>query len=287
MNEAPQKFTDKKPAAKSLAAKAAPTQQPNPETAQAVARQYSLNNSTDIKEVANQLRAFVDANNLATSVQGKEFVNIEAWQYAGSFFGLVAMTDHVINVSTPDEMKYQAKVVVHNPETGRVYGCGIMVCSNKESGKKFYQEYAIMSMAATRATGKAYRLMLSFLVRLAGYEATPAEEMDYNTAQPTPAVAAPHALPVITQGPINQPAPAMQGVGTDEAAAPVQWATTSQKEEIIRLLNHPMITRPEKTKYLLNINRLDEERAIKAIAYLRETIDARENGTEQRPTSNE
>ncbi|MEJ7662498.1 MAG: hypothetical protein WKG07_24500 [Hymenobacter sp.] len=41
----------------------------------------------------------------------------------------------------------------------------------------------------------------------------------------------------------------------------MQYATASQKEEIIRLLNHPVITRPEKTKMLLNINRLDEERA--------------------------
>jgi len=70
-------------------------------------------------------------------------------------------------------------------------------------------------------------------------------------------------------------------VGTDEAtpaAVPVQYATGSQKEEIIRLLNHPVITRPEKTKGLLNINRLDEERAVAAIAKLRQAIDDRENG---------
>ena len=58
----------------------------------------------------------------------------------------------------------------------------------------------------------------------------------------------------------------------------MQYATASQKEEIIRLLNHPVITRPEKTKMLLNINRLDEERAIQSIAKLRKAIDDRENG---------
>ena len=62
-----------------------------------------------------------------------------------------------------------------------------------------------------------------------------------------------------------------------EAPAPT-YASASQKEEIIRLLNHPVITRPEKTKMLLNINRLDEERAMQAIAKLRKAIDDRENG---------
>ena len=79
------------------------------------------------------------------------------------------------------------------------------------------------------------------------------------------------------------PVPAMQVLpaeapAADAPAAPVQYATASQKEEIIRLLNHPVITRPEKTKMLLNINRLDEERAIQAIAKLRKAIDDRENG---------
>ena len=59
------------------------------------------------------------------------------------------------------------------------------------------------------------------------------------------------------------------------------WGHTAFRpgqEEIIRLLNHPVITRPEKTKMLLNINRLDEERAIQSIAKLRKAIDDRENG---------
>jgi hypothetical protein len=76
--------------------------------------------------------------------------------------------------------------------------------------------------------------------------------------------------------------PAEPAVVAEPAApAPVVYATASQKEEIIRLLNHPVITRQEKTKMLLNINRLDEERATAAIAKLRTAIDERENGTEK------
>lgn len=59
--------------------------------------------------------------------------------------------------------------------------------------------------------------------------------------------------------------------------APVQYATAHQKEEIIRLLNHPVITRPEKSKILLNINRFDEERAEQCLTKLRQVIDEREH----------
>jgi len=39
------------------------------------------------------------------------------------------------------------------------------------------EEFAIKSMAQTRALGKALRLPLGWIVSLAGYKATPAEEM--------------------------------------------------------------------------------------------------------------
>jgi hypothetical protein len=66
---------------------------------------------------------------------------------------------------------------------------------------------------------------------------------------------------------------------TPTQASLIQYATASQKEEIIRLLNHPLITRQEKTKMLSSINRLDEERATQAIAKLRKAIEDREGTT--------
>ena len=40
-------------------------------------------------------------------------------------------------------------------------------------------------MAQTRAEGKAYRLLLGWLMKAAGFEATPAEEMDF-AKEPAP-----------------------------------------------------------------------------------------------------
>jgi hypothetical protein len=235
---------------------------------------YDISRSDETLDLAKDLAKFIKDNKLSTTVQGKEFVNVEGWQYAGSRLGIVPIVDHVINVSNDQEIKYQAKVTLFDMRSQHTVGAGFAVCSNKESGKKFYQEFAIMSMAQTRAIGKAYRNILAWIIRAAGYEPTPAEEMDYNTnlpaAAPAPAVAVAAAVPAMQVVPAEAP--------TIAAEASVQYATASQKEEIIRLLNHPVITRQEKTKMLLNINRLDEERAVQAIAKLRKAIDERENG---------
>jgi CBS-domain-containing membrane protein len=58
----------------------------------------------------------------------------------------------------------------------------------------------------------------------------------------------------------------------------VKYATAKQKEKILHLLNKPVISRQEKTKMLLNLNRLDEERAQQAIEKLKQVIEDREEG---------
>lgn len=242
---------------------------------------YDIAKSDETLDLAKDLAKFIKENKLSTQVQGKEFVNVEGWQYAGSRLGIVPIVEHVINVSTDQELKYQAKVTLFDMRSQHTVGAGFAICSNKESGKKFYQEFAIASMAQTRAIGKAYRNILAWIIRAAGYEPTPAEEMEYTGNVPAPA-AAPSVVaepaPVM-RAVTNTPAPTPTEAPAAEAAAPVQYATASQKEEIIRLLNHPLITRQEKTKMLLNINRLDEERATQAIAKLRKAIEDREGNS--------
>ena len=245
-------------------------------TKKAKVESYDIARSDETLDLAKDLAKFIKDNKLSTTVQGKEFVNVEGWQYAGSRLGIVPIVEHVISSSTESEIRYQAKVTLWDMRSQHTVGAGFAVCSNKESGKKFYQEFAIMSMAQTRAIGKAYRNCLAWIIRAAGYEPTPAEEMDYNTN--VPAVAAALPAPAVA-APAMQLTPAGPAIAAESAVAPVHYATASQKEEIIRLLNHPLITRPEKTKMLLNINRLDEERAVQAIAKLRKAIDEREGNT--------
>ena len=241
---------------------------------------YDIAKSDETMHLAIDLAKFIKENKLYQNIQGKEYVNVEGWQYAGSRLGILPVVEHVINVSTDTELKYQAKVNLLNLRTEQVVGAGFAICSNKEQGKKYYQEFAIASMAQTRAIGKAYRNILAWIIRAAGYEPTPAEEMDYNGNTPEAKVeqqpvAAP-AKPAIKAVPEDAPQPVVAEVPEAPISNGVKYASAKQKEEIIRLLNNPVITRQEKTKMLLNINKLDEERAIQAIAKLKKVIEERE-----------
>lgn len=239
---------------------------------------YDIAKSDETMHLAIDLAKFIKENKLYQNIQGKEYVNVEGWQYAGSRLGILPVVEHVINVSTDTELKYQAKANLLNLRTEQVVGAGFAICSNKEQGKKYYQEFAIASMAQTRAIGKAYRNILAWIIRAAGYEPTPAEEMDYSgNNQDAPRVEQPQ--PVSESKPMKAvPTETEKQEITPAATAPssVKYASAKQKEEIIRLLNNPVITRQEKTKMLLNINKLDEERATQAIAKLIKVIEDRE-----------
>ncbi|WP_286130695.1 hypothetical protein [Solirubrum puertoriconensis] len=235
-------------------------------TSKSVAASFNLKRSDETLTLAKDLANFIKENKLSTVVQGKDFVNVEGWQYAGSRLGIVPIVEEVISLSTDTELKYQARVTLYDLNNKATVGAGFAICSNKEQGKKFYQEFAIASMAQTRAVGKAYRNILAWIIRAAGYEPTPAEEMDNSGNEPGTGAVEVKPMQAVQ---VEQAAP-LAGTAT--------YATAQQKEEIIRLLNHPVITRQEKTKMLLNINKLDQERATQAIANLRKTIDERENG---------
>ena len=207
----------------------------------------TLGNADDALALATELQRFVKANGLTSNIQGKAFPQVEAWMFAGSLLGLSSMLETIDDKSTADEIKWCAMVSIINTRTGAVVGRGFATCSNKEHSKRAFADYAICSMAQTRAVGKAYRLSLGWLMKAAGYEATPAEEM--------------------------------QDVGTvaviESASEDNQPASPIQKEQIVQLINHPVITQPERSKMLLHIHKLDKWRANDSIAKLRAAIGER------------
>ncbi len=133
-----------------------------------------------VADFANELKKFIVTQKLYSDVKGKNFVNVEGWQFAGASMGIYQMLEKLEDVSPADrkEIKYRAEVKLIQLETEKVVGYGVAICSNQENSKKSFDEYAIASMAQTRASGKAFRNTLGWLMKLAGYESTPAEEMD-------------------------------------------------------------------------------------------------------------
>jgi hypothetical protein len=139
----------------------------------------SLAKPQEALQVASTLQTFVTERKLTANIQGKNYPLVEAWQFAGSQLGLIPVVKEVKNLSNEFELKYESIVEVVRLTDGLVLSRGYAVCSNKEHSKKRFDEYAIASMAQTRAVGKAYRNILAWLMKAAGFEATPAEEMDF------------------------------------------------------------------------------------------------------------
>jgi hypothetical protein len=131
-------------------------------------------------QLASELSKLIKEKGLSSNIQGKQFVNVEGWQFAGASLGLMPIITDTKDLSNETTIKYMATCEVRNINTGQLVATGIALCTNAEKTKRYFDEYAILSMAQTRAIGKAYRNLLAWLMKAAGFEATPAEEMDFD-----------------------------------------------------------------------------------------------------------
>ena len=138
---------------------------------------FDLAKPSDIMEFANNLKKIIVEKNLYVNIRGKNYPLVEGWQIAGAFTGTFPIVEKVENLSEGSSYKYRAEVSLRDKDGNKV-GYGVAICTNREAGKTGFDEYAVASMAQTRAVGKAFRMKLGWLLKIAGYEATPAEEMD-------------------------------------------------------------------------------------------------------------
>lgn len=134
---------------------------------------YNIEKPTQVLRMAKVLKEYIIKNNLSVRIADKDYVMVEGWQFAGGTLGLFPKITEVENIG-PGKWKAKAEII---GKDGRVISTGFALCSKEETKKRSFDEYAILSMAQTRAIGKAYRNLIGWVVKAAGYEATPAEEM--------------------------------------------------------------------------------------------------------------
>lgn len=131
--------------------------------------------------VADALKDVIVQRGLFVNVQGKPHVQVEGWQLLGSMLGVSA----VCTDTEPVDGGFKATVEARTMD-GRVVGRADALCTKHEKRGpwKNADDYARLSMAQTRATSKALKAPLGFVISLAGYATTPAEEMTF--AEPDP-----------------------------------------------------------------------------------------------------
>lgn len=136
--------------------------------------------------VADALKGVIDQRKLFKRIGNKDHVLVEGWATCGAMLGLTAATVWSRAIGEPSSEKghdWEARVEVRTLD-GRVIGAAEAMCTRKEQTWKSRDDYALRSMAQTRATSKALRGPLGFIVTLAGYSATPAEEMPSGGSEP-------------------------------------------------------------------------------------------------------
>lgn len=125
--------------------------------------------------IATKLSSILKKQNLTVKISGKEYVLVEGWNTLGTILGCTPYVESVQEISLGEknyQYGYEATVSIRQGDT--IISRASAIAERNNSQK---ERHAVYSMAQTRATGKAFRLALSWLLNLAGYATTPAEEM--------------------------------------------------------------------------------------------------------------
>lgn len=110
-----------------------------------------------------------------SNIQGRSYPRVEWWTTVGLALGLQPV--EVSSKKIEFEGGYMYEAIVEVRRDGKVITRASAICSTEERSWGSRDEYAVKSMAGTRATGKAYRIGLSALAVMAGLEPTPADEV--------------------------------------------------------------------------------------------------------------
>jgi len=122
--------------------------------------------------VATQLAQVIEAQELFKQIGKKKHVLVEGWTLLGTMLGVFPVCEWTRKTEDGWEARVEARTLA-----GAVVGAAEAECLRSESLWKNRDDYALRSMAQTRATSKALRQPLGFIVTLSGFSATPAEEV--------------------------------------------------------------------------------------------------------------
>lgn len=122
--------------------------------------------------IANSLADVVEQKKLYKVINGKKYVFVEAWTLLGTMLGVFPVVEWTRQLPNGWEARVQVMT-----KDGSIVGAAEAECLRSESKWKNSDDYSIRSMAQTRAVSKALRHPLGFVMTLAGYAETPADEM--------------------------------------------------------------------------------------------------------------
>ena len=149
----------------------------------------------EARKAAMALKDVISNKDKPLKFNGEQYIEFEDWQTLGKFYGITVKVVDTRPVQFGEVMGFEARAVAIHGPTGREISAAEAMCLNDEDkwskrtkydyrdgkrvavGEVAVPLFQLKSMAQTRACAKAFRNVLAWIVVLAGYKPTPAEEM--------------------------------------------------------------------------------------------------------------
>lgn len=189
-------------------------------------------------EAAKELQKRIAGKKKPVVFNGEQYLEFEDWQMLAHFYGYCPKIEGAKYIKLGEAHGFKASAELVNERTGAVVSRAEAMCLDDEdnwnerakyewrNGAKTQVDtvkvptFQLLSMAQTRACAKVCRNKLAWVVVLAGYKPTPAEEMGQRQVEPEP------SLPTELKRKAPQPVPAA------EAPAPATPAARAHSESV-------------------------------------------------------
>jgi len=187
-------------------------------------------------DIAGELATVIRQQRLAVGISGREHVKVEGWTLLGTLLGVHPETVWSRQLFDTDGnwVGYEARVEARTLD-GRLVGAAESECTTEERTWKTRDRYALRSMAQTRATSKALRQPLGFVMALAGFDPTPADEMPANQPGPRQRIVVGPEVDTLEHDPTFD----------EPASRDDQTATQAQQDKINDLLEQLETAKPD------------------------------------------
>lgn len=273
----------------------------------------------EAQQAAQALQKRIAGKKKKVVFNGEQYIENDDWQMLAHFFGYAAKITQTEFVEYGDVQGFKAWADLINERTGAIVGHGEALCLDEEEnwgertkyewrdvldgqGKKIWENgkprrervevgavdtplFQLSSMAQTRACNKAISNKLKWVVSLAGYATTPAEDMHEATIAPEKEVATPLPTEIKKKEPSSVPQQVSQPAPEVAQARPqpqtVRQPIQSPKPSAVRVISEPQARRfyairkqngrsdEETNEFLLAAFGITDDRQIPASQYER------------------
>jgi len=137
----------------------------------------------EAQKAATALQRVVANKRKPVIFKGEQYLEFEDWQTVAKFYGFSTRSVEAVPVEIFGIKGAKARAEVIDLRTGMIVGGAEAYCMRDEENWKEKPWFQLASMAQTRAGAKALRNVLAWVVVLAGYRPTPAEELTSSPSQ--------------------------------------------------------------------------------------------------------